>query len=184
MQPTKAQTIGGTILAAGAVAVVLSCRQPVPTAPAPGALIPTQAARVLPDPKLTPGATNSALTAAVLCSRGFTTTTVRNVPQSEKDAVYREYGLDPRSHPPCEVDHLISLELGGSNDIHNLWPEPYDLNIDGYDEGAHAKDQAENATHKAVCDGKLTLAAAQAQIATDWRVLYERYVAPTFPRAK
>ncbi len=23
-----------------------------------------------------------------------------------------------------EVDHLVSLELGGSNDIRNLWPEP------------------------------------------------------------
>jgi hypothetical protein len=26
----------------------------------------------------------------------------------------------------CEVDHLIPLELGGSNDVKTLWPQPQD----------------------------------------------------------
>jgi len=58
------------------------------------------------------------------------------------------------------VDHLISLELGGSNDLANLWPEPYP--------DATAKDKAENALHALVCRGKLDLGVAQRGIARDW----------------
>jgi hypothetical protein len=25
-----------------------------------------------------------------------------------------------------ELDHLIPLELGGSNDLRNLWPQPFE----------------------------------------------------------
>jgi hypothetical protein len=47
---------------------------------------------------------------------------VRDVPASEFDAVYARYGIQhvPYAH---EVDHLISLEVGGSNSIRDLWPE-------------------------------------------------------------
>jgi len=63
-----------------------------------------------------------------------------------------------------ELDHLISLELGGCPDCAtNLWPQPY------YPKpGAHEKDQVENYLHKALCDGDITLVDAQKIIATDW----------------
>ena len=37
--------------------------------------------------------------------------------------VYREYGIVERTTGEYEVDHLVALEDGGSNDIANLWPE-------------------------------------------------------------
>ncbi len=66
------------------------------------------------------------------------------------------------------VNHLISLELGGSNDVKNLWPEPY-LPLPG----ARQKDVLENWLHKQVCTGKMPLADAQAMISRDW---YEAYL--------
>jgi len=69
------------------------------------------------------------------------------------------------------VDHLISLELGGSNSIKNLWPEPYtgDLN-------AHVKDKLENKLHSLVCNGDIDLKTAQQEIATDWVAAYIKYI--------
>ena len=77
-------------------------------------------------------------------------------------AAYRLEGADPRD---LELDHLISLELGGDPlDSLNLWPEPW-ANPDG----AHQKDAVENALHRLVCAGKLSLTDAQHRIATNWK---------------
>jgi hypothetical protein len=92
----------------------------------------TDNAPTLPDAKLTPGAVRPGVTAADLCPVAHTPT-IRNVPASEKSQVYREYGM-AKPHTGycsgkqgCEVDHLISLELGGSNDIKNLWAQSYGI---------------------------------------------------------
>lgn len=121
---------------------------------------------VLPDPKVTPGMIEADLVVARLCDPSFHTGTVRNVPESEKRDACREYGIaDGCPGKGYELDHLISIELGGSNDIQNLWPQPADApGLIGY----HTKDVVENRAHRAVCDGKLTLAQAQAGIRTDW----------------
>jgi hypothetical protein len=78
---------------------------------------------VLPDPKLTPGDTLPAVTAANLCTPGWASEH-RHVSESMRNQVYTEYSW-PRGPDCCGVDHLIPLELGGSNDMRNLWPEPY-----------------------------------------------------------
>src|SRR5262249_58492647 len=62
--------------------------------------------------------------------------------------------------PASELDHLVSLELGGSNDITNLWPEVGSL--------PNPKDTVENALHRAVCDRRVSLRRAQRAIATNW----------------
>ena len=63
-----------------------------------------------------------------------------------------------------ELDHLVSLDLGGSNDAGNLWPERND-----HPAGAtNSKDRVEAALNRAVCARTVTLAAAQKAIATDW----------------
>lgn len=137
----------------------------------------------LPDPKLTPGVATDA-TAEQLCKKTFHTADVRAVTNAQKNEVYRRYGLKPnsgycakrpyktkaRGKTPgktimqgCEIDHLISLELGGANDVNNLWPQPYPEQP-----GAHEKDKLENWLHRQVCAGKISLKDAQHGIATNW----------------
>jgi len=122
----------------------------------------------VPDHRLTPGVSLPVSTARV-CVPGYASS-VRDVSDSEKRAVYARYGIPwvPYQH---EVDHLISLELGGSNDIHNLWPEPYAGRW-----GARTKDAVENRLHDLVCAGRLSLASAQRQEAANWVAAYRRYV--------
>lgn len=117
----------------------------------------------LPDTSCTPGDVFANVTAPQICKAGYASS-VRDVPQSEKDQVFSEYGVT--QHPPgaYEIDHLISLELGGSNDIRNLWPEAA-LPKPGF----HEKDRVENYLHDQVCLGKMTLQDAQSAIATNWK---------------
>lgn len=126
----------------------------------------------LPDRRCSPGAYSTGLTTAVLCSQRFRTSTVRDVPESEKHAVEVEYGLAPRSYgATLEIDHIVSLELGGSNAIGNLFPERAFV---GGGAGYRVKDRLENRLHALVCAGRIGLRAAQRQIAVDWQVLYRR----------
>jgi PepSY-associated TM region len=110
----------------------------------------------LPDPKLTPGDTLG-VTKADICTPGYTKL-VRAAPAAVKRQVYAAYRRSRRKGICCEVDHLISLELGGSNRLNNLWPAW----------NAHVKDRLENRLHELVCTGQLDLATAQRAIATDW----------------
>lgn len=132
----------------------------------PDAVIPN-----LPNAALTPGATLQ-VTAAQVCVRGYAKR-ARHVTPATKRAVLREYGLrgprDAYCTAGCEVDHLVSLELGGSNDIKNLWPEPYSGTWN-----AHVKDRYENFLHRQVCTGKLALKQAQQIIRTNWIDGYKR----------
>jgi hypothetical protein len=121
-----------------------------------------------PDRRCSPGAYYTKLTRSVLCSAGFRTGSVRNVSESEKFAVETEYGIAPGHYGrTLEIDHIVPLELGGSNDIANLFPERADAHP-----GYHAKDRLENRAHDLVCAGSLPLRLAQARIASDWQSLY------------
>lgn len=121
----------------------------------------------LPDPGCTPGAVFPDITSAQICVSGYSST-VRNVPESEKSAVYAEYGIASHSAGEYEVDHFISLELGGTNDIANLWPEPANPTP-----GFHQKDAVENYLHAQVCSGAVSLQQAQQKIASNWLVVYQ-----------
>jgi len=121
----------------------------------------------LPDPACTPGAILPEATKDQICVSGYSSS-VRNVPDSVKKEVYAEYGITQHSPGQYEVDHLISLELGGSNDIANLWPEPAEPRP-----GFHEKDKVENYEHTQVCNGTVPLAQAQFDIATDWFKIYQ-----------
>jgi hypothetical protein len=120
----------------------------------------------LPDSACTPGAIFPDATKDKICVPGYSSS-VRNVPASEKDEVYAEYGITSHQPGEYEVDHLISLELGGSNDIANLWPEPASPTP-----GFHEKDQVENYLHDQVCNGSISLQQAQMEIATNWLSVY------------
>ena len=114
----------------------------------------------LPDRSLTPGAVAVGVTKKQVCTPGYTAK-VRNVPLSVRKKVFAEYGIPYADASKYEVDHLISLELGGSNDIRNLWPE--------FGPRPNPKDKVENTLHRRVCSGAMTLEAAQRAIATNWK---------------
>lgn len=122
---------------------------------------------VLPDPNCTPGAIDPNVTQAniqeTICKSGYTKTVRPPVSYTNKLKTQQiaEYGYADTDLHDYEEDHLISLELGGApSDPKNLWPEP----------GAspNPKDHIENLCHKKVCDGEITLADAQKEIATNW----------------
>jgi hypothetical protein len=126
-----------------------------------------------PDSALTPGATFNDVTADQVCVSGYSAS-VRDVTSAEHAQVYAEYGL--LDVPGAdEVDHLVPLELGGSNDMINLWPEPYTA------PGAHEKDRVENYLHDQVCSGALSLGDAQQMILADWYTVYLTLPADTQP---
>jgi hypothetical protein len=138
-----------------------------------GLLLAAALAPQMPDRALTPGAVNPAATLSVICVRGYTSQSgVRHVTAATKRKVFAEYGVDRTQGGPYEVDHLISLELGGSNDIKNLWPQSYT----SAPYNAHLKDALENRLHAMVCAGKLDLATAQREIAGNWIAAYQAYV--------
>jgi hypothetical protein len=100
----------------------------------------------------------------------------RNVTQLKKSKVYKEYNVTNfegycECPEGCEIDHLIPLEIGGSNEITNLWPQPF-----CGDWNAHTKDILETKLHNLICSNKLDTQVAQNAIATDWIQAYNKYV--------
>jgi hypothetical protein len=113
-----------------------------------------------PDTHCTPGVAAASVTAPDVCTPGYSGR-VRNVSTRTKNRVYLNYGIRSHKSGAYEVDHLISLELGGSNSIKNLWPEKQP--------GARDKDKLENSLHQDVCDGTITLRTAQREIVQWWK---------------
>jgi hypothetical protein len=162
--------------------------QTTPTTAAPvstGGPVINDVGAVLANPIRTPGATNPDVTQdninSTICTTGWTAT-VRPSPsytaalKDEQLATGCAYqgNTQPSDY---QEDHLIPLQLGGSPDSTlNLWPEPY---AGAY--GAKAKDQLERTLNSLVCDGTLSLAAAQRAIATNWYDAYETDVAYLTP---
>lgn len=119
----------------------------------------------LPDRRCTPGGADPEVTQSnidsTICVTGYTARV--RPPESQTEAfkfaeAYPAYGI--AAGVTSELDHLVPLELGGSNDEANLWPEVGSL--------PNPKDGVENALHQAVCDGKVGLRAAQRAIAANW----------------
>jgi hypothetical protein len=126
-----------------------------------------QASGSLQDQACTPGDIFPDATKEKICVPGYASS-VRNVTQSTKNKVYAAYGVKTRKPGQYEVDHLVSLQLGGSNDISNLWPEPATPKP-----GFHEKDRVENYLHDQICDGNISLRQAQIEIATNWLAVYQ-----------
>lgn len=120
----------------------------------------------LPDRRCTPGQALPDVTAQQVCVPGYASR-VRAVSAATRARVLAEYGVTEAQAGGgrYEVDHLISLELGGSNSAANLFPQPADRpGSPGY----QTKDRLENALHAAVCSGRMSLSEAQLLISTDW----------------
>jgi hypothetical protein len=133
----------------------------------PGSL--SVASLTIPDHTLTPGATRS-VSIGDVCSMPHEEV-VRDVPNSLRQEVFKEYGIVNPRPEDYEIDYLIAPGLGGTEDIHNLWPEPSTPSA----WNARVKDALEERLHQLVCDGELDLPTAQRAIATNWITAYKQY---------
>jgi len=143
----------------------ISAGQPVNSIPDPH----NPSAPILPDASKTPGDVLEVASSDV-CTSGYSKL-VRNVPSALKRQVYESYGITHREKGEFEVDHLISLELGGSNSVRNLWPESFLTQP----WNAKVKDQLENELHSEICSGKIDMKTAQQEIASDWIAAYKKH---------
>ena len=151
-------------LASLAILLAASCSAPA----APGSVRPT-AGQVTPSPKHE-GATvpryllNEQVTqltiAATICKPGWTKTI--RPPSSYTQRIERQKlpaGADSKAYV---VDHLIALEIGGAP------REPRNLMLQT-NEASKAKNRDENAYHRAVCAGRMTLEAARDDMYRNWK---------------
>jgi hypothetical protein len=76
------------------------------------------------DPNCTPGAISETLTLEVMTMKNFGTVCVRDQATSagKKQATYTWYKIaspanDTGKNQVCELDHLVSLELGGADTL-------------------------------------------------------------------
>lgn len=128
-----------------------------------------QTIRLLPDNALTPGMTRS-VSFAESCSQQAEDLDPE-VSVSVKKIVFQEYGIKVAKNDDYQVDYLINPQLGGTNDVRNLWPEPYRSTV----WNAHAKDVLEDRLHHMVCNKQIDLASAQRELATNWIAAYKKY---------
>jgi anti-sigma factor RsiW len=132
---------------------------------------------ILPSRALTPGATRT-VAISDICAMAHEEV-VRAVSSSVSQAVFQEYGIAHARADDYEIDYLIAPGLGGSDDIRNLWPQPYDA----VTWNARVKDALEERLHQLVCQGKLDLPTAQRDIAADWIAAYRKYFHANEPPA-
>jgi hypothetical protein len=129
----------------------------------------------IPDSACTPGAINPTVTLGILQGGDFKTGCERNKASTvkTKNATYDEYRI---SHPQdnkgqnqtCELDHLVSLELGGADTVDNIWPQCGPDGVALARRFFKVKDSVENYLAVQVRQGKIALAEAQHGIAQDW----------------
>ena len=151
----------------------------IPTELSTPAVANTAAAGDIPDLTLTPGLSRTGLSKSKICSIKWGKDE-RHVTETMKQQVFAAYGYtgydDPRCVPDshgrrCEVDHLISRDLGGADDPKNLWPQAYGTTP----WNATLKDKLENRLHKEVCAGHISLKAARGLLINDWRKAYVQF---------
>ena len=124
----------------------------------------------LPDRRCSPGAYSSRLTKTVICSSRFHRGKLPRVSQSKKDRVEREYGLPAGSYGRAlEIDRIVPLRLGGTNNIANLFPEEYAFA--NHSPGYLIKDRLDARLTTLVCAGRIGLRTAQRRIAANWQKL-------------
>jgi anti-sigma factor RsiW len=139
------------------------------TSPAAGLASAAFDSRIVPDRKLTPGALRP-VSVSDVCSMPHEEVEVA-VPSSLRRKILQEYGIGDGRASDYEIDYLIAPGLGGTEDIRNLWPEPYASAT----WNAHVKDNLEEHLHELVCSGQVQLSTAQKDIATDWIAAYKKY---------
>jgi hypothetical protein len=107
---------------------------------------------MLPDRKLTPGKI-----ARRQADR-------KGVSESMERKIFARYGIPWTRRSEFKIDHLIPTELGGADDIDNLWPQS--VNVRPYN--ARRKEQLTQRFLALIAEGRMNLAQAQEEIRQDW----------------
>lgn len=143
--------------------------------PAGACKVQTKSGFTFPDPSCTPGAVNPALTLQVLKKKTFKTGCERDLATNpdDKKATYGWYNVtkpanNREPHMICELDHLISIEIGGADTLDNIWPQCGPKGSTGANRYFKQKDMVENYLAAQVRAGKMELKDVQSGIATDW----------------
>jgi len=136
---------------------------------APMAVAPSVEDGVEPNPELTPGAIRQ-VSISDVCAVPHEEVVV-DVPNSLREKILREYGIKEKRKGDYEIDFLIAPSLGGTEELRNLWPEPYASPV----WNARVKDDLEERLHELVCSGKVNLRTAQNDISADWIGAYKKY---------
>ena len=121
---------------------------------------------LFPDTECTPGDVFPDCTIEQMCVRGYSAT-VRNMPKSKKLKVYEMYEIPKDQQKNYVIDHLISLQLCGNNEIKNLFPQ-----IREGEFNSRTKDKIENFLKREICKGNIELEDAQTVISEDWLSVY------------
>lgn len=136
---------------------------------------------LLPDPNCSPGAVNPSVTIQVLRNPKFRTGCIRDgaTTAAAKNKTYKWYHIKkPKKNTgksqQCELDHIISLELGGADTLDNIWPQCTFGERSLKKRAFKVKDLVENWLAKAVREGSISLEDAQKGIAEDWTQFLDR----------
>lgn len=133
-----------------------------------------EVAGMIPNTRLTPGFVLSTDEKNV-CAASLGNAKI--IPAALGQRVFEEYGIRRPRPRAYELDYLIAPELGGADDIRNFWPQPYSETV----WNSHVKDALEDRLHDLVCSGRISLATAQRDIASDWVVAYKKYFNTSTP---
>jgi hypothetical protein len=117
----------------------------------------------LPDRDCTPGAILVGVTAADICTPGYSIG-LAALSASAKKKGFASYGIATARRGRYQIDQLVPAELGGSNDQANVWPQLASQ--------FRKKNRLEDLLITRVCDGGVSLARAQKQIAGSWLAAY------------
>ena len=101
------------------------------------------------------------------------TSTLRDVPERVKKQVFIRDGGDLSRSGDYEVDHRVSLTVGGSNDITNLKLQSYNGKCN-----AHHKDKLEVRLHSLICKRTITVSESQEYLYNNWEEGYKRFINP------
>jgi hypothetical protein len=130
--------------------------------------LPMAALAQVPSNYRTPGATVKA-NSTLICTADYAAS-VKPVANWQRNEALVRYGIRPEGFTG-DLDHLVPVALGGSNDPDNLWP----FHGEG-DFTLEAKNALAQRLRDMVCTNKMSLKDAQDAFKKDWTKAYRQHM--------
>lgn len=130
-----------------------------------------------PDASISPGLIGTTSLEALMQTNPTYSQKYRDVPDAVKQFVKQQYGCKGKT----EIDHILPLSIGGSNDVKNLWCEPEHVYDDNErDWGYKTKDVLEAYMAREMKKGTFTVKQAQDCFLLDWVACYQSHLSIQF----